>query len=261
MRAFVRGLAFGLGLACSLFALDMFARGFLMLGLAGHCVASFVAGCVAAAADGCSEQERHRRFGCALALSVCVPGVGALGVLLVLVPAWARGREDDAAAGGERFVETLELACGFEALTPETSRSGSRVALLLTQRTDSSRASVRALRRALRHPEEEVRLLAHALLERHESRIREAIAAAQHELSAAREREERFQLLRRLAHLHWALVARELVPRELTRETLTRASEFACDAVALRTSAELSLLRVRIASRLQDPRGLPASDC
>jgi hypothetical protein len=301
-HALVRGVLCVFGLAASAFAVSMFVRGSVVAGLAGHILASVASGAVAAAAHGCKRSENTRRFLCAWVLSVGIPGAGPIGVLLVLVPIWARTRtlHDAAELVRDRCVsesetafrtvdptkesapETIEPDDGFSG-PPKRSHGRSQLERLLRRRSSSSRAAVRELQRALRQPEEEVRLLAHALLERQESAHRFAIEVAKRELEAAAKHfrtatygtsatcelgcvgathtvaaasrtNVRFQALRRLAFLHWTLVDRGLVPRELNAETLARASEYAREAFEFRSDSELCVLVCRIACRLRDSR-------
>jgi hypothetical protein len=135
-----------------------------------------------------------------------------------------------------------------------SSRStAQRVHVLLSQRGMPAATAVPGLRAALRDPREEVRLLAHALLDRRETRMRIAIADREAELqSPDLQAGRRWQLLRRLAYSHWAIVDGELAQGELALHALARASSFAQAALALRADGELCLQLVQAHLRAGD---------
>jgi hypothetical protein len=233
-------------------------RGFWPEAVLSHLAACLAAAVVAGVADDCSSRERWRRFVCACSLAAGLPGVGPVGVLLVLGPIWSRldsgeGVAMSASPGLADGVEWSLIAARRAGRNLEQAGSTpAQLELLLSLRNLPPRAAIRALRHALGAPREEVRLLAHALLERREAEMRLAIADAEAKLCEAGDGSRRFQLQRRLAFLHWGLVESELVPREIAVEALTRAGDHARQAFALQEDGELCVLLARIRLRRGD---------
>jgi hypothetical protein len=224
-----------------------------------HAVASLFAGAIAAGA-GSATRDDWGRFVVAGLLAVSLPGVGLCGVLLVVVPIWLAPPSCAAIEARDTAVEDRPSAADEAAELASLLLSSSlpprqRVRALLAFRGMSARAAVPAFRAALRGGNEEVRLLAHALLERCEVQRRFAIEGLRAELeagSAARDEVRRWAALRGLAHAHWALAEDGLAQRESAGETLAQASRFAQQALALRQDGELCLLLARVELRRGD---------
>jgi tetratricopeptide (TPR) repeat protein len=258
LRRFVRLLLIAAALsgeAAGWFALS---AGVAWIAFGLHAVASLFAGAIAAGA-GSAQRDDWSRFVVAGLLAVSLPGVGLCGVLLVVVPLWlappfaaAEARDTpvpDRPIAADEAAEVASLVLA-SSLSPEQ-----RVRALLALRGMSARAAVPAFQAALRGGNEEVRLLAHALLERCEVQRRRAIEGLRAELetaSAAHDDARRWSALRGLAHAHWALADDGLAQRESAVEALAQASRFAAEALALRGDGELCLLLVRIELRRDD---------
>jgi hypothetical protein len=253
-----RALVIGAAISFAAWSPALLLRGFLLEALLSHLAACLAAGVVAAVDDACSSRERSRRFACACLLAGGLPGLGPLGVMLALGPIWSRSELGEVVAapaplrGGDGVESSLNGAHRSRRKHEPTGSSAAQLELLLSLRNLPPRAAVRALRRALSAPLEEVRLLAHALLERREAQLRVAIADAESKLREARDGSRRFQLQCQLAFLHWGLVESELVPREIALETLARASDHARRALAQQEDGELCVLLARIRLRRGD---------
>jgi hypothetical protein len=266
-----RSVLLAAGLGCELFAALAVWHGRGAIALALHSAASACVGLLAAA-DSCECRERWLRFGCGLLLASSLPGLGALGVLLALLPIWWRSDGSKAPAllevsrpdwsdSSQQASEHAERLLA-RLSTPKMGTPSERVQLLLAQRGMPAVAAVPGLRSALRDASEEVRLLAHALLDRRETRLRAEIARAEAELTVARSREmfvsdplRLVQLQRVLAHLYWGLVEGELAPGELGREALGHVRWCAQQALATRECGELCLLLARVCLRESDGLG------
>jgi hypothetical protein len=241
-------------------AVDCVLRGSGPGALAWHLASSLlaaVAAVAAPAANGCSARSRRHLAGFAFAVTASLPGAGVLGLIVVLTHLSRSRRLHSLAVfqiSRPDWSDSSLAASEHAARVLAPSRStGQRVQVLLSQRSMPSAAAVPGLRAGLRDPREEVRLLAHALLDRRETRLRVSIAALEAELATGlAEAGRRWELFRRLAHAHWALVEGELTHGELARDALARSSRFAEEAVALRTDGELCLLLVRVHLRQAD---------
>jgi hypothetical protein len=261
-----RALLISAAISFAAWAPALLVLGFLPEAVLSHFGACLSAGVSAAVSDDCNSCDRWRRFTCACLVAAGLPGVGPIGVALVLGSIWSRGTSD-AAAVGSAPIGTAERSVGSSFTAVERAaraRAGvgrdfepvrstaAQLEMLMSLRNVSTRRAVRVLRGALSDPREEVRLLAHALIERREAGVRSAIGDAARELRETRDEMRRFPLLRRLAFLHWELVESELVPRELAFETLTRASDHARLALALHEDGELCVLLARVRLRRGD---------
>jgi len=244
-------------LAAEVGAVDCVLRGAGRGAIVWHTASSLLAGAVAGAALSCSARSRWRLAGFAFVLAASLPGAGVLGLAVVLTQL-ARARRLRSLAvfqisrpdWSDSSLAASEHAARLLALSRST---GQRVQVLLAQRSMPSAVAVPGLRAGLRDPREEVRLLAHALLDRRETRLRVSIATLEAELdSGSLESGRRRQLLRRLAHSHWALVEGELTHGELARDALARSCRFAEEAVKLHTDGELCMLLARAHLRQAD---------
>jgi hypothetical protein len=252
---FARLLLVFSSIAAEMGAADALIGGRTWSALGWHLGSGLLAG--AAAAHGCEFRARALRAGFAFVMAISLPGSGVLGLVVTLLspshcreslapqvvqlsrPDW----HDTSAAASEQAARMLA----------HSRSTGQRVRVLLSQRAMPSTAAVPGLRAGLRDGREEVRLLAHALLDRRETRLRIAIASLEAELERGLSKPPcRHQLLRRLAHLHWAIVEAELAQGELARGALERARGFAEAALAARFDGELCLLVIRAHLRRSD---------
>jgi hypothetical protein len=230
------------------------------------------------AADG---EIMSRPAACAVACVVVLtmPALGALGVCLVLVPAW-RGRRPATDEGvielelpSSRHVEYADvtLAAGVAvavdvdteerrssqpaATTPievvlQSGVARKRVAAVMALRRMDAQRAVPLLRVALGDPSEDVRLLAYALLERREKDLRGDIERLHAELAAVSgDAVLRAQLLRRLTEQHWELVHGAFVSGDLEAHTLRAAIALGHESLLLAPDGSLALLLARIRLR------------
>jgi hypothetical protein len=124
-----------------------------------------------------------------------------------------------------------------------------RMAALVAVKHKRDPAAVALLWRALKDPEEEVRLLAFSLLETKTSAAYRVIQSLSKELETAG-KEQRGSLHTRLAFAHWELAWQGLVQGEVLGHELTKASEQARKALEFDPrSASVQLLRARIQIR------------
>jgi hypothetical protein len=239
LTAVARAVLAGSAAVSEFGAIEALPRNAVTIACAWHLLSSVLAGAFAATTRSCERRDRWFRFGFAVVLSGSVPGVGVLGVVLVVVPILSR----HAAAGAPRLLclsrpdwrdSCLAAAGRVERMLAPQRTPSQRIRLLLSQRGMPAASAVPGLRAALRDSTDEVRLLAHALIDRRETQLRVAIGAMEAELAAASaDSRRRLQLLRRLAHAYWALVDGELAHGELANEALARAARFAKDALEL----------------------------
>jgi hypothetical protein len=250
-------LLFVSSLAAELGAVECVLRGAGQGALAWHIASSVLAAVVAGAAISCSARSRRLLAGFAFVVAASLPGAGVLGLTVILTQL-SRTRQLHPLAvfqiSRPDWSDSSLAASAHAARVLAPARStGQRVQVLLSQRSMSSDAAVPGLRAGLRDPREEVRLLAHALLDRRETRLRVAIAALEAELQTGLvEPGRRWELLRRLAYSHWALVEGELTHGELARDALGRSSRFAEEALTLHLDGELCLLLARAHLRQAD---------
>ena len=112
------------------------------------------------------------------------------------------------------------------------------------------------LSRLLDDPVEDLRLTAHALLERESKRIVERIGQERVVLEAATGPEQRLRSLRRMAEHYWELVYGGLATRDLSELAITEGLNFADQALELAPrDAQLWLLRGKLLNASHDPRG------
>jgi hypothetical protein len=201
----------------------------------------------------------HRRFGGGAAawtlvflLSLFLPVAGAVGLVTA---AWVKSVPDDS-PGPELIRTRVPGALEAIAPAPESRDAGEQVA---AARGQSFPASIALLRRALGNPNEDVRLIAHAVLE---SKSRAAYRGI-HEATAALEAapaERRAVLHQRLAAQHWELVWLGLADGESLDPVLETARSHALDALqADPDRASLHFLLARIELRRGSPRNAEAA--
>jgi hypothetical protein len=256
LAAVARASLAATALASEFGAADALLRNSIVVALALHVTASVLAG-AAAAAYGCERRGRWVRFAFALVLSGSLPGVGVLGVLLVVVLIVSRVAATDTPkllclSRPDWQDSCLAAADRAEHMLARRRSPSQRIQVLLSQRGMPAASAVPGLRAALRDPADEVRLLAHALLDRRETQLRAAIGRIEAELAAATDSSRRWQLLGRLAHSYWALVDGELAHGELAQEALERASRSAKEALELARSGDLCVLLVEVCLRQSD---------
>jgi hypothetical protein len=216
--------------------------------------------------SGCAAALLHRRllsgpagwsFALVFSAALFVPLLGLVGVAAVslLAPRY------DPGTGSDCVVTRIPRPPGPDREPPDAAGSrrtedGGRKARLdvlaaLRSRTDP--ASVALLRRGLRDAEEDVRLLAHALLE---SKSRAACRAVDETSRSLRDRASSPQgaLHRRLAFQHWELARLGLVQGECLAHALRTARHHALRALDEQPRAHpVHFLLGRIELRLEEP--------
>jgi hypothetical protein len=244
-------------------ACEVLAVAAMLRGLAAPALVLHVAGCCCAAGllhGSLLEGPPGSSFALLFAGTFFVPILGALGLIAVglLAPRPAASSEPDCVrtpiprlpgAVGVLPLPEAELADGGQA----------RLATLAGLRERTDPGSVAQLRRALEDPDEEVRLLAHALLESKSRaayrRIQEATQAL--EDAPAQGHGPRH---RRLAFEHWELAWLGLAEGECLGHTLQVARRHVLDAIEEEPdSASLHFLLGRIDLRLGGPEQAEAA--
>lgn len=213
--------------------------------------------------------ERRNAALATTALVLALPLAGAAIVGFVAWPTWERGRRgsppgtieialpsvsEDGDATREADAPAHEQRPIRELLSDSPS-STARIDVVMALRNMDARRAVPLLKLAFNHPSEDVRLLAFAILERREKRLRSSVRAlerrlAQLETRSAHDPAERASLLaqchRRLAQHYWELCYGGFVSGDLETETLSRAARHALAAEAERSDAATALLLARI---------------
>jgi len=209
-------------------------------------------------------------------LTTSLPVVGAAILAFVAWPSFLRER-----AGVRAAIVEVPLPDGseprasrpFSASAPmrsirqvlaESSSAEERVRAVMALRHMDARRAVPLLRQAFAHESEDVRLLAFAILERREKRLRARIQAAERRLARASsepttepsERAARWH--RRLGRDHWELVYGGFVSGDLEPVVLGKAREHLERAVALEPDPALLRLLGRVHLRQRDPEGARA---
>ncbi len=197
-----------------------------------------------------------RSFGLFFGGLLFLPVLGAVGILAAALAAPRAGRSSDPGLLRTR-IPGPPLAPDEAPRAPDEARRrggrDDRIAAVMAARGRSDRSAVELFRQGLEDPDEDVRLLAHALLE---SRSRAAYRAI-HESS--RELEAAFgtrcgSIHRRLAFQHWELAWLELVQGECLDHALGMARRHALAALADGSERpSLHLLLGRIDLRAGEP--------
>jgi polysaccharide biosynthesis protein PelE len=223
-----------------------------MIALLAHVICAGFLACAAAR----GKPKTHMRSALALAVwALCVPVLAPIGLQLVVLPALGKlkkqrpdgvlqlslGRARAPAVPPERSLYSLRELFRAAATDP-----GERVAALLSLRHVELAEAVPLLRVALCDDDEDVRLLAHALLERRDKQLRASIAASMLALESTLEPAERLVVLHTLCSDHWQLAASGLVTGEAQREAWLAALDFGERAVWLRDDGALRVLLARI---------------
>jgi len=199
----------------------------------------------------------------AVVTAAFLPVVGPTGLALLLRSAARAARR-----AGAQLPPTITLLPSLSAAVPEATgetlgmgaiaarlrfapESDTRVrAVLATRRLDGARA-VPLLREALRDRQEDVRLLAYAMIEDRERHADATVRALQAALAAA-PASRQAALHDRLGNAYWELCYQELVAGELESFALGRALEHLDAAAAGGPSAGRWLLRARLLLRRGD---------
>jgi len=249
-----------------------------LLAASAHCGAALLASLAAAlvlpSSAPCTVSTGHAArsqllvVGSAGALALCLPGLGVLALAVVVLPAWRRLRRDaepslielavtrppaDPGVFDEQRPGELSPICQVLAGNSSTDE---RIAAVMALRRMPAREALPLLRRALRDPSEDVRLLAYAIVERREKTLRARISHMRSELEQLSRTEvaRRFALLRGLAHEHWELAYAGFVSGELAQVALQDAARHAREAIELRADASLLVLLARLQLRDGQPR-------
>lgn len=111
-----------------------------------------------------------------------------------------------------------------------------------------SRQTSPLVRSALRHPEEDLRLLAYGLLDRREGDLSQAISEALTQRQSPEAKDDKGLLEKRLAFLYWELLYQDLSRDHLRQHAIRRAQTHALAALKRRPNdATLHVLMGRIA--------------
>jgi len=202
-------------------------------------------------------------------LAAFLPVVGAAILAFVAWPSFLRERAAPRAAIVEvPLPDASELGALqplFSAAAPpsrsipqrlrEASSADERIRAVMALRHMDARRAVPLLRQAFAHDSEDVRLLAFAILERREKRLRARIKAAEGRLAQATaepsERPARWH--RRLGRDHWELVYGGFVSADLEPAMLAKARDHLERAIALEPDAALMRLLARTHLREREP--------
>jgi hypothetical protein len=253
-------------------ALEMVASVALGFGLALPSAAIHVVAAAAAAFFSFRRMPDAERRGAALAagaLVLALPLVGAAIVGLVAWPTWERGRK--VKPGGTIEITLPSLSEDGDVTTEaeppaqeqrsirdvlsDAPASAARIDVVMALRHMDARRAVPLLKLAFSHPSEDVRLLAFAILERREKRLRSSVRTLERRLGqlesrSSQESDEhasvRKQCHRRLAQHYWELCYGGFVSGALEGETLERAARHALAAETERSDAATALLLARI---------------
>ena len=204
---------------------------------------------LSAAAGYCVTSPKLRVVFACVALAIALPGMGSVVVGLALVPLAVpcatdhRIRIERHSLPSRSPLATLDLSDLSVAGSQQEQEGLQAVGAL---RVLPPRLAVPALRVYLSSPRDEVRLLAYALIERCEQKIRREIERVAEWAEACAEQDDLFAAARQLAHLHWEL-AESQIAMDIARDlALKEASAWATRALDQRPGdATLWLLRAR----------------
>jgi polysaccharide biosynthesis protein PelE len=220
-----------------------------------------------AASSGCAAASLHRRlvhgpagwsFALVFAAALLLPALGPLGLagLAFAAPRAEQPSEPDLVRTPVPAPPEPPAGADPPHAGSAPSRTGreARLSALAEARGRSHPTAVARLRRALGDPDEEVRLLAHAILESKSRTAYRRIQLAERELESTPP-SRRAGLQRQLAMEHWELAWLGLVEGECLDEALGAARRHAHAALERETrSASLHFLLGRIALRRGDSR-------
>jgi hypothetical protein len=273
IRSWMSALWLFLALGAELGALLYAAQGQQALAVGLHALSALGFGVWAAEGK---VMSRPGPFIAACVMVFTIPVLGALGVALLIVPAWRgqRPAEDDgvveislphaAADGGsgsaQAGAQQVRIAPGpIEHVLLTQNVAQKRVASVMTLRRMDAQRAVPLLRVALGDTHEDVRLLAYAILERREKELRGRIEVLLSDLeafqagSAATEGKQRAAVLKSLAEQHWELVHGGFVSGDVEKQTLSSAVRYGHEALLIAPDGSLSLLLARIQLRARKP--------
>lgn len=256
-----------LALSAELGALACAFMGANALGLGLHALSALGFG--GWAADG-RVMSRPGPFMAACVFVLTVPIVGAIGVALLIVPAWRalRPAHDDGvieidlphagmASHAQDAVASLKIApAPIEVVLRTQGAAQKRVSSVMALRRMDAQHAVPLLRVALSDPSEDVRLLAYAILERREKELRGRIDTLLSELaeqpvpsSTVAQVKLRAATLKALSEQHWELVHGGFVSGDVEKQTLEEAVRHGHESLLLASDGSLSLLLARVRLR------------
>lgn len=227
------------------------------------CVVFATLGSLALLYPAARADARNVALAC-IALVGCLPGTGLLGLFAVALPCWFGGDGahpvklieramptfssedlDDVKTIGDAGIDPLSHACDVDA----------RVAAVKALRNMEATRAIPLLRRALGDPAEDVRLLAHAILDRRERNVRakleESLTLLAKADAAPRPGEARRRAQVELASHYWELAYAGFVSGEGARAVLERAAEHAIKASAYPGERVALLIAIRAFLRLR----------
>lgn len=221
------------------------------------------AGCSVGLAIAAAGGEWKQRVSLAASVAVwvfCVPVIGPIGCCTVVLPAsrvLRRQLPDDVSelepSGAEVMSATAgTVRCVADALLAKTSEA-ERVAAVLSLRHAQAARAVPRLRSALLDEHEDVRLLAYAMLERREQKLRASLEDKRKALELA-DTDARAALLEVLCEQHWELVSGGFVDGAALQLALTAAARYGSEALQLRPSGSLALVLAQVRLRAGDAR-------
>ncbi|MET0340402.1 MAG: hypothetical protein ABW252_05340 [Polyangiales bacterium] len=176
----------------------------------------------------------------AAGIAGAVPGLGLIGLLLVALPRWSKTGQ----ASGPRFVERAMPSFSEEALNARSMAMPTldplspaadveaRVTAVKSLRNMEATRAIPLLRRALADPAEDVRLLAHAILDRRERGVRADLEASLAQLEALRAQHPEGSGAERHVHValashFWELAYAGFVGGDGARAVLQKAAQHA----------------------------------
>jgi hypothetical protein len=257
-------------------------EGALELASAAHAGAAALAG--VAGAQSCwrlGHSLPHDRFGLrseglrlawvsgSIVLALPVFGLGGIVVLALTTRARRHARHRPLRELDSPWVRMAALgaapgtSAGGRSIEPATEMSlQARLDRLLVLRRVRGARAVRGMRLALSDRNEEVRLLAYALLQQREAALRVTLDGAQAELQrcgaldrACTAHVSKRGWLLRLAQAHWELASSTLVSGEAARAALDAALQFGQDALAIRFDGATALLLAGVSLARDDVAG------
>lgn len=270
IRSWMSALGLTLALGAELGALVCALRGEQAPAVGLHALSALGFG--AWAADG-KIMSRPGPFIAACMMVFTIPVLGALGVALLIVPAWRAQRpaEDDgvveislphaaAGSGNRGGAQPVRIApAPIEVVLRTQGAAQKRVASVMALRRMDAARAVPLLRVALGDTHEDVRLLAYAILERREKELRGRIEVLLADLealqagSASKEDKQRAAVLKALAEQHWELVHGGFVSGDVEKQTLTAAVRYGHQSLLLAQDGSLALLLSRMQLRARKP--------
>lgn len=212
-----------------------------------------------------------RLYALVFAFAFFIPILGLVGLLVtvVVVTLFPIRHVDDRI----ETIESPEFVLTLESQTRRTRRGSLRTTLLdeaggTDFRVKSlgvlqqmpSRTAGPILRRLLGDPNDDVRLVAYAMIDSHEKRINALIEDGVQHLKSLPSGPERLKQLRQVAELHWELVYGKLVQGDLRTHALDQAFDYIEGCLAINQDQPgLWLLRGRVTLARGDAKGATES--